>query len=839
MLELSHSNVASVLLFASALVSCVLAAIVFFRNPTRRTHRVFSVMALLLALWSAGVLVIVHCHGEAAARFWVMLTFAVACFLPGAIYHFLCVFPTQRFEGSRAALWFLYVGAIVLVGLASTPLYIAGLQVYPDLPPAVTYGPVHRLYAALAVVCFFFSSLNLAGKLKVATGLRRRQIEHVCISFYASTILAMGTNLLAPQMDVGSLQIYGPCFMLIMMAGLAYSMVRYHLLDIWGLLSRTTVYALVTAFVIVVFLCAVSVVPMVFAGSRRTEMDVLAMVLAGGVIALVLQPLRERTQLFLDRILAHRRYDAKALIGRISREAAQFVQLDQLLAHVARDLQNTAGIRDIHVLLCAEDARGCLQVVFSTSPERAGEFDLEQDALVAYLETTRRPVVLEHLLMGRVTPERAEVAKRLAQMDTFLLAPLRTTAGLVGVLALGERLNRDPYTREDAQTFGTLAGPLAAAIENARLYDRLEKLNLHLERIMGSMRGGVVAVDARGVVTTVNQEAVELLGGVAVGQSLDDMEPKIAKVLRASLHHGSSVRDLETEIRGAGGVSTPVAVSSSTFEDAVDDRRGAMVLIYNLTQIRRLESNVRKADRLTSIGTMAAGMAHEIKNPLQSIKTFTQLLLDRYDDDDFRKTFVEVVPPEVQRIDDIVTRLLNFARPRPVVFAEQDVEAIVSNVLALVANQTRKADIEVQVEGQPLDCTVHADEQQLHQLFLNLVLNAVDAMRGRPRRQLTVRFSRGHASLPREGAMLHGVACVRVQVRDTGCGIPAENVEQLFTPFFTTKTDGSGLGLSVAQRIVAEHGGELDVDSLPDGGTTITVVLPLLPAARRKERAGV
>jgi signal transduction histidine kinase len=222
-------------------------------------------------------------------------------------------------------------------------------------------------------------------------------------------------------------------------------------------------------------------------------------------------------------------------------------------------------------------------------------------------------------------------------------------------------------------------------------------------------------------------------------------------------------------------------------------------------------------------------MAHEVKNPLVSIKTFTHLLLNRFDDADFRKTFAEVVPHEVERINAIVTRLLDFARPKPVRFVHQDLRTIIEHVLALVESQTRKANITIQSELPDEPIMVYSDEQQLHQVFLNLFLNAIDAMKETHGGTLTVRAYHDRAHLRRHGMAAYlETDCVRAVVSDTGCGIPPENVEHLFTPFFTTKAEGCGLGLSVVHGIISEHSGEVDVTSVLGAGTSFTVTLPLL-----------
>ena len=307
-----------------------------------------------------------------------------------------------------------------------------------------------------------------------------------------------------------------------------------------------------------------------------------------------------------------------------------------------------------------------------------------------------------------------------------------------------------------------------------------------------------------------------------------------------TLDNRRGILDVETVINCGVDEEIPVAMSTSCLEMPEGGTLGAMVLIHNMTQIKRLEANVQRADRLTSIGTMAAGMAHEIKNPLQSIKTFTQLLLDRYDDADFRKTFSEVVPPEVDRIDNIVTRLLHFARPKPVSFNLHDLRQIVSDVFALVENQMHKAGIRVHLDLPESQVDVMADDQQLHQVFLNLVLNAIESMNDNQDNQIEVKLftELAHIQQP-ETSIRHDVPCAKAVITDTGCGITRDHLKQLFTPFFTTKSDGSGLGLSVVHGIITEHRGIIDVDSTPGIGSSFTVTFPLAGNAEAMERVGI
>ncbi|HUW62340.1 MAG TPA: ATP-binding protein [Candidatus Bathyarchaeia archaeon] len=818
----------TVLLTLGACFSAILGTVVLIRNPMKPTHRLFAAMAGCSVLWALGVAVIIHCKTESTAIFWIRSTFIVTGFFPAIVYHFASIFPHQKFEGYRSLAAAFYATAGVIILGSFTPYYLRSVSVSPTAPPQVEYGPVFTFFSVMVVVSLLVSSWNLYRKQRQARGVERRQIEHMLLGIFLCMSFSILTNVLAPAFQIRNLEVYGPIFTLLLMSVVAYAMIRYHLLDIWVLVSRTTIYAAVTTFVFATFLGTISLVQFLFS-TRTTPGIVVTTLLAALVIALVLQPLKERLQLLVDRTILKRRYDVNALCAKITQHAAQFMPLHQLLDMVARDIRVTIGSAQVRVWVVDENDPSKITMEYSSVPEDDPAETHGQAALLQYMRTHPDPLVLKKLLHERPTDHRMRIAQHLAELDAYVCLPLRASSRVVGVLALAEKTSGDIYSADDLVVFTTIASPLGTAIENARLYLKLEQVNLHLERILSSMRGGVVAVDDHGRITTINAAAIQMLGPIEVGQYLDKLQEEVAGVLRQTLLDGRGVGEFETVITGPEQEKVPVVISSSCLEMAGGVSYGALAMINDLTQLKRLEQNVQRADRLSSIGTLAAGMAHEVKNPLVSIKTFTQLLLGRFEDADFRKTFAEVVPHEVERIDMIVSRLLDFARPRPVCFAPHDLRKIIEHVLMLVENHIRKEHIEVRTEFPSRDIPVYGDEQQLHQVFLNLFLNALDALKEARGGELTVRAYYDRIHLRHRGiAPFLETECIRVAVTDTGCGIPVEHMEQLFTPFFTTKIEGCGLGLSVVHGIVMEHGGEIDVQSAPGAGTSFTVTLPLM-----------
>lgn len=227
--------------------------------------------------------------------------------------------------------------------------------------------------------------------------------------------------------------------------------------------------------------------------------------------------------------------------------------------------------------------------------------------------------------------------------------------------------------------------------------------------------------------------------------------------------------------------------------------------------ILEIEEQLRRADRLSALGELSAGMAHEIRNPLGSIRGTAEILRDAFDPSDRRYEFTEILIREVDRLNRVVQDFLQFARPAPVERGSFDPEEALREVLALTAQQATKSGVEMHLAGGSIP-PVAGNREQLKQAFLNLILNAVQAMPGGGRLTISLGTENGQA---------------RIRFADTGQGIAPENLEKIFNPFFTTRQEGTGLGLAITHRIVQSHGGRLEVESRLGEGTTLTLYLPL------------
>jgi two-component system nitrogen regulation sensor histidine kinase GlnL len=266
-------------------------------------------------------------------------------------------------------------------------------------------------------------------------------------------------------------------------------------------------------------------------------------------------------------------------------------------------------------------------------------------------------------------------------------------------------------------------------------------------------------------------------------------------------------------LRHPDGLDVPIVGSTALLEHRENSTHGALIVFSDLTRLKVLEGEKRRAERLASFGALASGVAHEIKNPLVAIRTFAELLPDRFTDTDFREDFAKVVIREISRIDDLVGRLRGIAATAPQQVGPVDIRTPLQDTLSLLRAQLEQTHTSVRCDFQDHTPLVTVDESQLKQLFLNLFLNSIEAMGTNG--EIAVVVSRKEAQ---------GRQWITVEVSDTGPGIPDSVRANIFDPFFTTKSRGSGLGLAICRGIADAHRGAIRAENRPDRRGAIVII---------------
>lgn len=343
--------------------------------------------------------------------------------------------------------------------------------------------------------------------------------------------------------------------------------------------------------------------------------------------------------------------------------------------------------------------------------------------------------------------------------------------------------------------------------------DRAAAAGLHLT-------AGVIAIDARALVTACNASAESLTGLTAAAvlhRSVEVLPAPLRRPLELALRTGQPSEATLVLVHGSSGANVELFVQTTPLLTEDGPPLGALTVLSELSPLRKLNVQLRHFDRLASIGTLSAGMAHEIKNALVAIRAFIDLLLQQGSE----SRLAETVSRELYRIDGLVTQMLRFSGPGRPQLVRLQLHQVIEQALELIRQPLADGRIEVirSLSAQPE--FVQGDPSQLMQAVLNLLLNAMEAMSDHGR--LTVVTER-LASHPTGG---QGTAWLRLSIQDTGRGIEAGHMEKLFQPFFTTKPEGTGIGLAITRWIIEEHRGHITVESQAGRGATFTILLPI------------
>jgi len=381
-----------------------------------------------------------------------------------------------------------------------------------------------------------------------------------------------------------------------------------------------------------------------------------------------------------------------------------------------------------------------------------------------------------------------------------------------------------------------VAGIARDMTQRKQLEQEIVELKNFNESIIQSMQAGLITLDLENRITSFNPAAEEILGYKArevTGRLLEEILPKedCLKILPNVVGVGYSLWNRELIVPTKSGKPVHIGFSVAPRLDNGNRRVGTIISFRDISEIKRLQAEMIKMDRLASLGVLASGIAHEIKNPLAGIKTMAQSLQEEVEPTDHRREYLERIVRQVDRLDSLLRTFFSFARPQPPVRRPHRLEDILQEVLALVDQKMRSKGIELVTSFPEELPAVFVDFDQIQQVFLNLLLNAVDAIEDRGTIRISARpvwttlkaIDRRRGVLP---TMLQETRFVEVNVTDTGCGIDPEHLGRVFDPFFTTKPEGTGLGLFIVYRILSEHGGEIRVESQKGKGTTFTLLIP-------------
>jgi PAS domain S-box-containing protein len=341
--------------------------------------------------------------------------------------------------------------------------------------------------------------------------------------------------------------------------------------------------------------------------------------------------------------------------------------------------------------------------------------------------------------------------------------------------------------------------------------------------ILDSIERGIVTVDLQGKITSCNralEEILEVEAKTIVGHSLEEIfnsEDPLYQLLKESIQEKARPQDRDLAYTSKKGSIKPLRVTTFALRKRTGERIGGILLIKDMTEIRKLEERIQRASRLAALGQLTQRLVHEIRNPLSAMDINLQLLQERLgprSEDPEIGRYLEIISTETRRLNEVLRNAQVFSRPESPDLDTVDLHQIIDQVLFLIKEEASRRAIEIADNLQAERSMVKADPDQMKQVFLNLFKNSIEAMSEGGKLEVLSRND-GQGKI------------IGVELVDTGGGIPMANLQRVFDPYFTTKKKGTGLGLSIVHNIIAQHGGSIDVTSWLGEGTIFSIILPL------------
>jgi PAS domain S-box-containing protein len=760
---------------------------------------------------------------------------------PALFLHFALSFPEERFKKIRRR-WLLPL--VYAPGAGLLGLWIWTIET--RLPTGLLLHRLNQIATAYDAAFYVLAALLfLRSYSRADSPLLRQQLKWVTRGTLLAVLpftLFYAIPFLLDLHPPGLLTKLAGLSLVFLPLTFSWAIVRYRLMDTDLIFKRGVAYTLATSLILGGYFGIIALITLMVHSKLPDNVREAGLVVAILATAAIFDPLKRKIQGWVDRAFDRQRYDYRKALIEFGRGLSSETDLQALLESIVERLPRTLLVARVAVFLAqdTEDSSGLRLAAAHGLPAEVGaaqdrlalgflDFDQAADHSHIFLENAQAALHLP-----------ANERRTAALLDLNYYLPCRVAAGqledgaaasrMIAVIGLGRTIGGDFLSSEDVELLESLASYIGIAIQNASLYARLEKqigeferLKEFNENIVESINVGILALDLDDRIESWNaqMEAMYALSRAeAIGQKLQDVFP--AEFIEAlegfrneqGVHHLYKFR-LTT--RAGEQRTANIAMAPLLSRDFVSV--GRIVLVDDITERVSLEAQLTQADKLSSIGLLAAGVAHEINTPLAVISSYEQMLSKQLRGDARLGSVMDKITQQSFRAAEIANGLLNFSRTSTTEFRETNLNQVIRDTLSLLEHQFKTAQIAVDLDLAEELPPIHGNPGKLQQVFLNLLLNAKEAMPGGGRLSIATRVN----------------GQVEALISDSGSGIAPEHLKRIYDPFFTTKTmprpgdrRGTGLGLSVSYGIIQEHAGKIHVESAVGAGTTFHLEFPLL-----------
>jgi len=744
-------------------------------------------------------------------------------------YHFTLVYTNTR--GQRRILLVSYLYLVLIAALSPTELLIQGmrLEAYGYAPVMAPFAfPLMMSLPALMVG----GAYNLIRRYKASISYEERnRLLYLVIALLfplLGTFIDAFSNL--PPVGVWANSIF--CIIC------SVAVAKYHLLDIKIVFRKGLVYLLISSTIGVPYVI-ILVIFSRFLGTKIDDWWIYGLTIL--FLAAILRPIYDWAHKIIDKLFYRDRYDYLRALEQFSRQAQSVINLEELGSKMVQLVSGAIRTKSACLLLQDEGKRGFITAYcHGLSNRPSGVVIRNGSPITRWLQNNGEILSIDRFdLIPKLQSISLREKKNIEGMEATLFVPIGADRKqLTGIIVLGEKLSQQSYSWEDKQLLSTVSNQMFMAVENARLYaqtkqsemvlrDSEEKLRLMYE----SMVEGVIVTDLEGRIIQVNKSAVRMhdfktkdqLIKRNISELIDTIDrEKVENNIKAALR-GEKTRSVEVAFLTSKAEQFPGELNISLLKDQNANPIGFVIVSEDVTERKqaeerekRLQTELNLSSRLASVGELAAGVAHEINNPLTGIIGFSQRLL-RKSNDETSKRDLERIFGEAQRAARVVENLRTFARRSEPKKEMININDVLNKSIEMRAYELKTSNIEIVTDLAIEIPPVMADFHQIQQVFLNIIMNAEQVMKE------TKKGTKLIIKTQKIGKIF------QISFTDDGPGISEENIDKIFHPFFTTREDkgGTGLGLSICHGIITDHGGNIYFKSTLGKGTTFFVELPV------------
>jgi PAS domain S-box-containing protein len=811
-------NNLAVSFFIAGILNIALGILVFLKGKKKLTNRIYSIFSFILAFWSFISFFIASSQDIDRAIFLIRIVFSYASFIPSTFYLFAICIGEEHFPKKELRKIFLfYILSICNVFIAFSPDFILeghmGTKGNINTGPIIKYGKPEVSFYTINILFILSAGLyHLYKKKKEKSGITAIEIHYVFIGVLFGTIYNIFLTLFPIVFTKITLtDRLGPFASVIMSSIIIYGIAKYKIMDVVLVYQAISLYLLLSASLFIIYYLSIHIINSL-ASFFGFSLGNWSIILSGFLVAMLFVPLREKLGRFLKARML--KYDIEILTQKIFEILFSFSNPKEIFENLIDTLSFYLNIpKEILFLFRDKD-----DFPFENEdlPENVNVI-FDKNSL--FFDVLKKPKILireEEKRVEMIYPEKKKIVEEFEKVGYEVAVGIEEKEEIKGVILFKQKFDKSVFSYRDQLIFVNLGYQIGIAIENIKLYHQISEVNTYIRSLLDNSPFGVISFDKNGKITIFNLQMERIFNKKeedVLGKSFYEILPsEIIKDFKNKLYGlDKTITEKELQIKIDGKNLILYTLVVPIFENG--KLLGVQVIFSDVTKVKQLEEEIKRNERLAALGVMAAGLAHEIKNPLVTIKTFADLFPEKYNDLEFRETYAKILNEEVNRINNLVEQVLLFAKPQILRIENINLIELLNSTISLLSFQFSDRPVKIIKNFPEKDVIIKGDREKLKEVFINILVNSYEALENKNDGIIDITLAENNKN-------------VEVIITDNGCGIKKEIMDKIFDPFFTTKQKGTGLGLSIVLRIIEEHKGKIRIESDFNLGTKVFIEIP-------------